>query len=418
MAQSRSLNAGIALFVALGTHLVVANASVLLVDERTLADAARHRTKGSVLSEAWQSLADATRMRGLPELHRAANHPSDSAEPRHSAAYLHKSAEAREPRALQAHRGGTYRPHASAEPNDPNRATQVLNNMSVGNHNVDQHSDGRPENKEDEAEYRHMKEGLTATKTTLEEPSTATKTTSEESNELLQHALHKSSGLYRYEQPLVRNKDATRIEITEEMKSSVILVSCNYAVLDKLINWACWAARHNLNFLLLAMDEKVHRAAESEEFSHLIPSSYFGKAIVLVGKEIDSGKHDTWRQGQFNLVTLFKITSVRAVMQLGYSVIFSDIDVVFIKDPIPLFFPSEIAGIGTAKSPTTGVLFPLADFAYQQNECTISSWKTPSKWNRKASALVWDFHIEGNSGFYYMRAKPSTLAFLGDVIQR
>jgi hypothetical protein len=65
-------------------------------------------------------------------------------------------------------------------------------------------------------------------------------------------------------------------------------------------------------------------------------------------------------------VTLFKLASVRSVLELGYVAFFSDIDVVFLADPVPALFMTA-ATSAHPMSTSAGVLQnPMADFVFMQ----------------------------------------------------
>lgn len=49
------------------------------------------------------------------------------------------------------------------------------------------------------------------------------------------------------------------------LNSTVLAISCNYAVRDLLLSWSCHAKRLGLKFLLLAMDRELAAWAEREQ---------------------------------------------------------------------------------------------------------------------------------------------------------
>ncbi len=50
------------------------------------------------------------------------------------------------------------------------------------------------------------------------------------------------------------------------LNSTVLAISCNYAVRDLLLSWSCHAKRLGLKFLLLAMDRELAAWAEREQW--------------------------------------------------------------------------------------------------------------------------------------------------------
>ena len=74
---------------------------------------------------------------------------------------------------------------------------------------------------------------------------------SESDDDRLAAALKIGQGLYRRSPPGLSLLDQAALNGT------VLAVSCNFAVLDILLNWACHADRLGLNFVLLAMDAEL-----------------------------------------------------------------------------------------------------------------------------------------------------------------
>jgi hypothetical protein len=89
-----------------------------------------------------------------------------------------------------------------------------------------------------------------------------------------------------------------------------------------------------------------------------------------------------FRKGDFSKISVGKFRAVYSAMKLGYNVIFSDPDVVILKDPIPIFQGA-----------------PDMDYMHSLNV-------------RCAKTTQWGFYDsihEGNTGFYFIRSKPSTI---------
>jgi len=188
--------------------------------------------------------------------------------------------------------------------------------------------------------------------------------------------LQRGGGLYKRPPP------GSSPQWLASLNHTVLAVSCNYAVRDILLNWACHANRLGLNFLLLAMDAELAAAARGP-WAHLIPATYYSPTVPagFTGRAINPRVHNVWRNGQFNAVSFYKLAAVARVLERGYRVVFSDIDVVFFNDPMPNLFPTQDTFGGSDNAATSssytkaGVLLPLADFTYQQNVC---GW-TPGK---------------------------------------
>jgi hypothetical protein len=229
----------------------------------------------------------------------------------------------------------------------------------------------------------------------------------------LDEELRRGGGVYRRPPP------GSPLPWRASLNSTVLAVSCNYAVRDILLNWACHADRLGLNFLLLAMDAELAAAARGP-WAHLIPAIYFSPAAPtgFTGKAIDPHVHNVWRNGQFNAVSVYKLAAVARVLARGYKVLFSDIDVVFFTDPVPALFPwhdsatapaaglesssllsSSVSISSLSRYTAAGVLLPLADFAYQQNVC---GWAPGKGWPTTGH--------KGEVKKYFQRAYATALA--------
>ena len=80
----------------------------------------------------------------------------------------------------------------------------------------------------------------------------------------------------------------------------------------------------------------------------------------------------------FNTIGCRKMEIVLGALKLGYDVIFSDIDIVMMQDPLPYVF---IKGM---------------DYVHSQNNLCGVGWRFTDT-------------MEGNTGFYAVRSKPETI---------
>ena len=178
----------------------------------------------------------------------------------------------------------------------------------------------------------------------------------------------------------------------------VLVVSCNFAYRDLLENWRCMAQSHGLSFVVHAMDAKLVASLEGYSSWNVI----FDTSVS--SQSIDPEKASAWRQGQFNVVTAWKVAAVRAILGKGYHAVFCDVDVVLFRDPVPYLFPESRDRGGSASTVATAVY----DFAFQQNIC---GWK---KGYRKAFTAA----TEGNTGFYYVKSSAETMRLFDAVIDK
>ena len=94
-----------------------------------------------------------------------------------------------------------------------------------------------------------------------------------------------------------------------ELSKTVLVTSCNHAVMDLLMNWACHATALSLDYIVLAMDPALSTALSEQQHHDLVPHVYYGvpPELVRVGKTIEPERHNAWRRGQFNTLTMFKV---------------------------------------------------------------------------------------------------------------
>lgn len=153
-----------------------------------------------------------------------------------------------------------------------------------------------------------------------------------------------------------------------EFKNTLLLTSANYGYLDMLENWECHAKKLGLDWVVIAMDERLFKYAGS------------GRAIMLEGQQVA----EEARFGKPNFATLAcnKLRTVLKVMQkTNFDIVFTDCDNVFRRDP----FRAE---------------FSLGSMMRQGSYDYIYSRKS-----KPPGPKVEDFHKEpdrGNTGFYYI----------------
>ena len=129
-----------------------------------------------------------------------------------------------------------------------------------------------------------------------------------------------------------------------------------------------------MKFIVFAFDKRTHK--------------YLSKIPGVVSFYFDlhaSEDNVQFRVGDFNKISVGKFRTVHAVMKLGYNTIFSDPDVVILQDPMPLFS-------------TPGI-----DYMHSVNaRCSLTNHWTFYKEHRGGH--------EGNTGFYFIRSNPTSIA--------
>lgn len=145
----------------------------------------------------------------------------------------------------------------------------------------------------------------------------------------------------------------------------------NFAYLNHFHNFKCFADRLDLKFVTFAFDKKTYKYLKT------VPRVY----PIYFNLHASEGNIE-FRKGDFSKISVGKFRAVHAAMKLGYNVIFSDPDVVLLRDPIPIFQAS-----------------PNIDYMHSLNaRCALTS-----EWG------FYDSIHEGNTGFYFIRSNPSTI---------
>mmetsp|Transcript_27516 Transcript_27516/g.64135 ORF Transcript_27516/g.64135 Transcript_27516/m.64135 type:complete len:366 (+) Transcript_27516:34-1131(+) len=159
-----------------------------------------------------------------------------------------------------------------------------------------------------------------------------------------------------------------------EFKEVVLLTAANFAYLDFLANWECYAERLGLDWVAIALDPQAYAKLDP---TRTLQASGETSAVSM-----------EFRSKTFNIMALNSLTSVLNVMKLGFDVVFSDTDNVFLSDPFR-------AGISLGDL----IREQKYDYIYQLN------WPGPRPYTRGQEI------DEGNTGFYYasLRRKPKSM---------
>jgi hypothetical protein len=139
-------------------------------------------------------------------------------------------------------------------------------------------------------------------------------------------------------------KTLNSVELKRSLEKTVFVTAVNFGYLNHLYNFKCFADRLNLNFLVFAMEPQAYYYLRNYTTipSYLFSSGTHGHSV---------GTSTGFRDKHFNIITAKKLEAVLRVMTLGYDVIFSDLDVAILQDPIPHLVRS---GIDCVHSVNTG----------------------------------------------------------------
>jgi hypothetical protein len=135
-------------------------------------------------------------------------------------------------------------------------------------------------------------------------------------------------------------------------EKTVVVTGCNYGFLNHLHNFKCFADRLGIKFLVVSMDQQTH----SYLTNHTTMISYYTGA-GKVG-EVGTGSVE-FRSKEFNILTAKKKEAVHDILRLGYNVLFSDTDVVWVQDPFPYVLWTNVDYVHSVNAICTKLVFLL-----------------------------------------------------------
>jgi hypothetical protein len=147
----------------------------------------------------------------------------------------------------------------------------------------------------------------------------------------------------------------------------LFMVGVNYAYRDFLMNFRCFTDNLELKFLPISFDKKIYSFITRK---NIFPVTYQIPDVVNTTSSSFGSKN-------FNNIGCRKMEIVYAALMLNYDVIFSDVDIVLLKDPYSLLF------------------HPNVDYSHSENVVCGDKWK-------------FNDEMEGNTGFYAVRSNPGT----------
>lgn len=109
----------------------------------------------------------------------------------------------------------------------------------------------------------------------------------------------------------------------------IIVLSANYGYLDFVINWVCTSSVLNLKYVVVSQDDTLHSYLTNNTHIPTVSGTAFNISAPLGHYDYDSSG--------FNFVSHMKFVAVRSILQQGYNVLFSDVDIVWLKNPTPFF---------------------------------------------------------------------------------
>lgn len=176
------------------------------------------------------------------------------------------------------------------------------------------------------------------------------------------------------------------------VQRELIVALANTNVKEMLEVWFTNIKRVGItNYLVVALDDEITRFCESNQ-------------VPVYNRDPDEGIDTIGRSGGNHAVSGLKFRILREFLQLGYSVLLSDVDIVFLQNPFNhLFRDSDVESMSDGHNNMT---------AYGYNDV----FDEPAMgWARYAHTMrIWVF----NSGFFYIRPTIPSIELLDRVATR
>jgi hypothetical protein len=183
-------------------------------------------------------------------------------------------------------------------------------------------------------------------------------------------------------------------KVLEEVavKKELIVALANNNVREMLEVWFTNIKRVGIpNYLVVALDDNIESLCKS-------------KGVPVYRRDPDEGIDNIAKTGGNHAVSGLKFRVLREFLQLGYSILLSDIDIVFLRNPFEhLYRDSDVESMSDGHNNMT---------AYGFNDV----FDEPSMgWARYAHTMrIWVY----NSGFFYIRPTIPSIELLDRVAGR
>lgn len=192
---------------------------------------------------------------------------------------------------------------------------------------------------------------------------------------------------------LLKNLTATAVTVQNVTNSPVVVtVAVNYAYRNLALNFVCNLKRLSIsNYLILAMDNAVYQYLAKRKANVFFHTLHLPESLLNAGQtrrrllQQRGENEDIFGSSAFIETSRRKSLLVLKVLRLGYTVVFSDVDVVWVRNPIPALL----------KHPSDFVL--QSDRSYKDED-------SPLNYNL-------------NSGLYLARSSPATVSTMQAIIK-
>ncbi|XP_028765852.1 arabinosyltransferase RRA2-like [Neltuma alba] len=176
------------------------------------------------------------------------------------------------------------------------------------------------------------------------------------------------------------------------VQSELIVVLANAKVKEMLEIWFTSIKRVGItNYLVYALDEETSKFCQSNQ-------------VPVYRRDPDEAIDSIGRKGRGDQISALKFRFLREFLQLGYSVLLSDVDVVFLQNPFDhLIRDSDVESMSDGHNNRTAYMYK-------------DVFDDPTmRWSRFIHTIrMWVF----NSGFFYIRPTIPAIELLDRVAAR
>lgn len=193
------------------------------------------------------------------------------------------------------------------------------------------------------------------------------------------------------------------IERRYGLNKTVVITSCNYAFLNHLNNFKCFADRLGIRFLVMALDPSLqsHLSRNTAMVSYLLRPGEIG--------DISSEPHLPHTPHHYQMAAK-RTEAVYTVLAHGYDVLYSDVDIALVRDPFPYLLYSDMQFVHTVNSVCQRYL------STRSQTLQVRSYLISTLDRRRAEEpLNIDSYDEGNTGFYFARSSNQTITLFKEA---
>jgi len=173
--------------------------------------------------------------------------------------------------------------------------------------------------------------------------------------------------------------------------NTIVVMVCNYGHSEMLMNFVCNAhakgeeTRDALkSILIFATDTETHKLAQGLGLSSFYNQEVFGDVPAQAAEE--------YGDSRYSQIMMAKIYCVHLISQLGYDLLFQDVDIVWYKNPIP-FFHNE-----------------------SRDENNFSSMDWDMIFQDDGARNLFFAPYSANTGFYFVRSNIKTQYFFNQML--